>query len=70
MTAPTTPPNTPMGSFDVKWEQPRPNPIKKGKAFTFDVDLPTVDKRHEKLSEEQLKIIRERFLNKDDRGNK
>lgn len=60
MTTPITPPNTPMAVY----EQPRPNPMKKAK-FTFDVDLPPNGKRHQKLTEDQLKALREKFFKKD-----
>lgn len=60
MTAPITPPNTPI----ARYEQPRVTTIKKAKVFTFDVDFPTSDKRHQKLNEDQLKMIREKFLKK------
>lgn len=63
MTTPTTPPNTPINATSA-YEQPKPN-MKKVKAFTFNVELPANDKRHQKLSEAQLQVIREKFLKKD-----
>ena len=67
MTTPAAPPNTPVNAHDIPYEQPRTNPMKKKKAFTFDVDFLPPDKRHQKLTEDQLKEIREKFLSK---GNK